>query len=59
VLKGNHTMNRARLSFEAYMKTSSNEFAGAAYRQESWEILAVASVRFIGNSSLRVLLGDP
>ena len=29
--KGNHAMNRARLSFEASRKNSAIEFVGAAY----------------------------
>jgi hypothetical protein len=35
VHKGNHAMNRARLSFEASRKNSANEFVGAAYGKKS------------------------
>ena len=36
--KGNHAMNRTRLSFEASRKTSSNEFVGAAYGKNPGKI---------------------
>ena len=38
VHKGNHAMNRARLSFEASRKTIPNQFVGAAYYKNPGKI---------------------